>query len=358
MPLNLDENVYNRIAGRDRPKLKIWSSVGLLLTYRCNAACRFCAYHCSPDRGGLMPADLAVDVWRSLKTMAGDRAKVHLSGGEPFLFWDRLVEILEAARRAGLGPMGMVETNGFWATDEAQVRARLEILDALGVQRLKISCDPFHQEFVDIDRVRRLASIARDLLGPARILIRWEDCLHAGPAEGSAASFVRGVGEHPFRFTGRAAEDLARSVARRSIEDLRSEACTGALLGAKGVHVDPWGHVFSGTCSGLIVGRVTHEPLDRIWRSLDPREVPVIRTLLESGPVGLLTGAAAQGYGLLPAYADRCHLCTDLRQFLYDRGVEPSIIGPAECYRSSGRPAPQGGPAEDGVSVPRRPDSI
>ncbi|MBP8303699.1 MAG: radical SAM protein [Phycisphaerae bacterium] len=350
MTVNLDENVYNRVAGRDRPKLKVWSSVGLLLTYRCNAACRFCAYHCSPDRGGLMPVDLAIEVWEALKTMAGDRAQVHLSGGEPFLFWDRLVGILEAALRAGLGPVGMVETNGFWATDENQIRTRLEVLDALGVQRLKISCDPFHQEFVDLDRVRCLASIARDRLGPGRVLIRWEDCLDGGPPDGSSESWVRCMSEHPCRFTGRAASDLAQAVARRSVEDLRSDTCTRALLGAQGVHVDPWGHVFSGTCSGLIVGRVTDQPLDRIWRSLDPRTVPLVGTLLESGPVGLLPGAVCRGYGPLPAYADKCHLCTHVREFLHGRGVEPAVLGPAECYRPAPRPARPGALLRGGIS--------
>ena len=114
----LSDNVYNRSLGRDQPKFKVWTSAGLLLTYRCNASCRFCYYGCSPDKGGLMPVDMAVSVWQSLRVLAGDSAKVHLTGGEPFLCWEHLVEILRTDQQQHLGPADMVETNGFWATGD------------------------------------------------------------------------------------------------------------------------------------------------------------------------------------------------------------------------------------------------
>ena len=155
--LDLSENIYNRGLARDEPKFKLWRSAGLMLTYQCNAACEFCYYHCSPRKGGLMPVETCIAAWRSLKILAGDEAKIHLTGGEPFLYWDHLVEILREGREQSLGPVDLVETNGFWATDDRLIAERLETLVALGVQRLKISVDPFHQEYVDIEPARRLA---------------------------------------------------------------------------------------------------------------------------------------------------------------------------------------------------------
>src|SRR5512146_2434358 len=143
--MDLFENVYNRGARRSMPKFKLWRSAGLMLTYRCNAACEFCYYHCSPQKGGLMPEETCIAAWRSLKVLAGDEARIHLTGGEPFLYPEHLFAILKEGKKQGLGPVDLVETNGFWAANDRLVEDWLDLLLALGVQRLKISVDPFHQ---------------------------------------------------------------------------------------------------------------------------------------------------------------------------------------------------------------------
>ena len=129
----LSENTYNSKLMRNEPKFKLWRSAGLLLTYKCNCACEFCYYNCSPEKAGLMTVDTAIHAWRFLEALAGEGARVHLTGGEPFLYWERLIEILEQARAEGLGKCDMVETNGFWAVNEKIATERLIILNDLGV---------------------------------------------------------------------------------------------------------------------------------------------------------------------------------------------------------------------------------
>jgi MoaA/NifB/PqqE/SkfB family radical SAM enzyme len=370
---DLSENTYNRDLARDEPKFKLWRSAGLMLTYKCNAACEFCYYHCSPHKGGLMPAETCLDAWRSLKILAGDEAKIHLTGGEPFLYWDHLVEILKEGQKQNLGPVDLVETNGFWATDDRLIADRLYTLVALGVQRLKISVDPFHQEYVDIESAGRLAAAAKEKLGPDRVQVRWEKYLRgegvpplSSPcqatadgwiaAEGSSNAGVQGQDglatckgvppsprdrtyieayrDYPFRFTGRAAGHLAGLFASKPVEAFSRMDCMAGFLGAKGVHIDPYGNVFSGTCSGIILGNVRQTPLEEIWRAFHPAQIELINTLCERGPFWLLEKAKALGYVELPAYADKCHLCTHIRQFLFETHVEPSVVGPADCYRS------------------------
>jgi len=338
---SLSDNIYNRAAGREEPKFKIWRSAGLLLTYKCNASCKFCYYNCSPKQGGLMPVEMAVDAWRSLKELAGDSAKVHITGGEPFLYWDRLVEILREAKRHELGPVDMIETDGFWATDEKIVIERLKVLDELGTRRLKISCDPFHQEYVDIEPVRRLAKVARGLLGPDRVLVRWEKYIE-NPIEmkgvtpaGRDKRYVETLKEYPCRFTGRAAGHIASLVAKDTIEEISKTNCRDAFLGAKGVHIDPYGNIFSGTCSGIIIGNVAKQPLNEIWQNWQPSNNKMIEKLFHSGPVGLLDEAAKRGYKPAERHAGKCHLCTSIRRFFFDKGLYKSTLGPAECYESS-----------------------
>ena len=336
--IELSENIHNSRTTRSEPKFKLWRSVGLMLTYKCNCACEFCYYNCCPEKGGLMPVETAISAWQSLKILAGDSAKIHFTGGEPFLFWDHLQEILEQAQKQNLGKVDLIETNGFWATSEKIVRQRLKKLDELGMNRFKISTDPFHQQYVDIEPVRRLAEMAAEILGSERVLVRWQkyldnptDMKNLSPAE-LEQQYINAIKDYPCRFTGRAAGKLAELVASKSIESLAAMNCKSAFLGAKGVHIDPFGNIFSGTCSGIIIGNVNHMSLENIWKQFDPRSSGLIGTLFNKGPYGLLTEAEKQGYERKESYAGKCHLCTSLRKLFFNNDLEKSTFGPAECY--------------------------
>jgi MoaA/NifB/PqqE/SkfB family radical SAM enzyme len=335
---NLLENVYNKTVGRDEPKFKIWRNAGLLLTYKCNAECEFCYYNCSPKQGGLMPVEMVISCWKSLKELAGDETKIHITGGEPFLYWEHLVEILQEAKKHNLGPVDMIETNGFWATDEGIIKDRLKLLDELRINRLKISCDPFHQEYVDIDLVRRLAQSAKELLGENRILVRWEKYLENPVAMKNMSiaekeqQYAATLKDYPCRFTGRAGGRIAELCVKETVEQISKRNCRDAFLNAKGVHIDPFGNVFGGTCSGIIVGNVTKSNLEEIWRNWQPGNDFVIERLFQKGPAGLLEEAMKFGYKPEEKYASKCHLCTSIRQFFFSKGLYKSTIGPAECY--------------------------
>jgi MoaA/NifB/PqqE/SkfB family radical SAM enzyme len=336
--IDLSENIYNSRAARNEPKFKLWRSAGLMLTYKCNCACEFCYYNCCPEKGGLMPVDTALSAWQSLKVVAGNNAKIHITGGEPFLYWDHLLEILEQAQKQNLGKVDLIETNGFWATSEKIVRQRLKKLDELGMNRFKVSTDPFHQEYVDIEPVRRLAGMADEILGTERVLVRWQKYLEnpinmkgLSPAE-LEQQYIVAIKDYPCRSTGRAAGKLAELVASKSIESIAGMNCKSDFLAAKGVHIDPFGNVFSSTCSGIIVGNVNQSPLENIWKQFDPRCSGLIGTLFDKGPYGLLAEAEEGGYRRAEFYAGKCHLCTSIRQSFCDNGLEKPIIGPAECY--------------------------
>ena len=285
-----------------------------------------------------MPVDTAINAWGSLKSLAGDAAKIHITGGEPFLYWDRLQQILREGQKQKLGIVDLIETNGFWAENEKEIRQKLKALDELGMHKLKISCDLFHQEYVDIERVRRLAHIAEELLGTERLQVRWRKYLDS-PVETKKLSlsqrnerFVDTIKEYPCRFTGRAATKLAQLVDHKPIQAFESKNCKSSFLGAKGVHIDPFGNVFSGTCSGIILANINQTSLEDIWKWFVPAGNELIQALFESGPAGFSKNIEKHGYKADDTYASKCHLCTHARGFCFDHGLYKDVIGPAECY--------------------------
>jgi MoaA/NifB/PqqE/SkfB family radical SAM enzyme len=336
--MDILSNRYNHQIARGQPMLKLWRYAGLILTYRCSAACAFCYYCCGPDKKGLMDVDTAIEAWQALVRLAGPSAKIHLTGGEPFLYFERLAQIIEQAQRQNLKGLEYIETNASWADNKKEIRERLKFLDANGLEKLKISWDVFHAEFIDLDKVLRLKEVAEEVLGPDRVLIRWQRYLQEPvrirglKIEEKKELYCQALRQDSCRFTGRAAFQLAQLVANLPVESLLGKNCKSEILGAKGVHIDPYGNVFSGQCSGIAVGNVRQMPLDEIWRQFDPTQALFWQTLADSGPLGFFQQAMASGYVPLAKYASKCHFCTHLRRFFFDKKIFWPIITPEDCY--------------------------
>ena len=334
----LPTNIYNDRQDITTRKLKRWKYAGLMLTYKCSASCKFCYYNCSPISGGLMPIETAIFSWKSLIDLAGDEASVHITGGEPFLYFDHMAELVTRAKDMGLGGFDLIETNGSWATDENIITDRINILDAAGMSKLRVSWDMFHAEFIDQANVELLVKTAIKMLGADRVQVKWEKYLQnpvkscqISAEELSKQYKLVGAGEY-CRFTGRAGGELAELVADKTVEDIAENKRSCSFLGAKGVHIDPFGNVFSGLCSGMIIGNVNDKPLAEIWKNFDPERKEFFEILFKHSPAGLVNKAVEMGYHVKDAYAGKCHLCSDLRLFFFDNKQFRPIIGPSDCY--------------------------
>jgi organic radical activating enzyme len=336
--MDLNQNLFNQRQNRTGPKLKLWRYAGLLLTYRCSAACRFCSYFCSPQAEGLMPHDTALEAWASLVKLAGPAAHIHITGGEPFLYFDHLAALLEKAAARNLPPLNSLETNGFWAQNPTETREKLHFLNKIGLQELAVSFDPFHAEFVPIEAVQTLQALAAEILGPHRLKIRWEKYLQNCPPlelflePRNRMLLEKMLQEDRCRFTGRAAVEIGPLAAAVPLEQIQKQTCRNAFLNARGIHIDPFGNVFCGQCSGIIIGNVHKTPLEKLWELFDPPNWPVWDLLFRFGPAGLLARAQAAGFQTQGLYASKCHLCTDIRRFFFDKEVFLPIIGPEGCY--------------------------
>jgi len=326
------------------PEQAVWEYAGLMVTYWCNARCAFCYVYSAPNRGGTMSVESALRLWGGLDRLAaraGRRMRIHLSGGEPMGDWPALAAIIRAARDAGLTPLEKVETNAFWAEDDDVTRARIELLDALGMEKLVISADVYHQEFVPIERVQRCVRIARQVLGAARVRVRWWDFvrwpleLRRRPRAERQRAYAAALVRHKERLTGRASERLSHHFPRHPAGHFAGQRCVEEVLRSRHVHIDPYGNVFPGVCSGIILGNALQSSVEQVWDRLARgwREHPVVDAVVQGGSHELMRRVLQFGYRPRPeGYANKCDLCTHVRQFLVDHGLWRSYVGPDECY--------------------------
>jgi len=318
-------------------------SAGLLITTWCPARCRHCYVCAGPERSAWMTVDEARGHFAALARLGAAAEGIHVTGGEPFGDVDRLVAIVRAARDVGLGGVGFVETSGYWATSDAVVRDRLRALREAGMRQVAISADPFHQEFVPPNRVRRLYDVACEVLGPGGVRARrwmWlkePRDVAAMPQADRGRLFAEFLARYPERIVGRAATQLASLVPRRPVEQLPDEGCRAALLASGHVHILPGGWVYPGTCGGLLLGRAAADaggqPLDAILGDWRLRDAPTVARLADAGPKALLSDATVHGFTPDPdGYAGKCHLCWSVRRFLLQTGASARDVGPPEMY--------------------------
>ncbi len=338
---------------RSKPMpVKYWSFAGLMLTYWCNARCASCYVCSSPEAEGDMSVEAGLAFWEGLQNASPHGCRIHIGGGEPFGRWETLIELLRRAKVAGLEPAEAVETNAFWATDEKIISDHLAALNEAGMGRLAISSDPYHQQFVPIERVRLLARIGEEVLGPDRIRVRWLDWATEGfdtdsmTQEQRKRVFTAYAEKNRDRLAGRASVELAGLLPTKPAAAFADKPCYNRLLRSRHVHIDGEGIVCPGTCAGIILGRVTDtDSVGQLWQNLYNHfadmnnggklvpPVDVLNLLARSGPVALMAEAERLGYvEQADGYAGQCHLCWSVRRWLFENGHFRDRLGPATVY--------------------------
>ncbi len=150
-------------------------SGGLMLSYKCSAACRHCMYACSPQWSGdwiskdqlesYLPQLAAViqPSPQGPKHMSLNHG-LHFSGGEPFMNFERLLQAVEIANRLNI-PSTFVETNCFWCRNDAITRERLKALRQAGLSGILISVNPYYAEYIPFECTQRCVRISLDVFG-------------------------------------------------------------------------------------------------------------------------------------------------------------------------------------------------
>ncbi|MEQ1438892.1 radical SAM protein [Fontimonas sp. SYSU GA230001] len=136
--------------------------LSLMFSARCNARCAHCSTSCGPHRTEALSREQIFGLMdQAAEASHGEPLRIGLTGGEPFLDFPLLLEIVAHGKALG-ADMGCV-TNAYWATSDDKARAVLSELKDAGLNRLAISASRFHQMYVNRRRVERALNAGRQV---------------------------------------------------------------------------------------------------------------------------------------------------------------------------------------------------
>jgi hypothetical protein len=135
------------------------SDIGLVMTEQCPVGCRHCLASCTMEASDLPP--LATHLAWVAQVARVDRCKaLTITGGEPFVYYQRLLEIVHGCRAHGL--RASVFTSAYWATRDEIADLKLQQLAEAGLTGITVSSDEYHQERIPLTNVVRVLRASQD----------------------------------------------------------------------------------------------------------------------------------------------------------------------------------------------------
>ena len=320
-------------------KLPLPQSGGLLLSYKCTAACKHCMYFCSPeweadwikeedlrDCLSLLSGKISSAPWgdHSVSLNHG----LHFSGGEPFLNYDLLLKAVEIADEYHI-PSTFVETNCFWCTNDEITCEKLVKLKEAGLKGIMISVNPFYVEYIPFERTERCIRISSDLFGANVMIYQLEyyrqfkrlgiqSTISLEDYEKLAINdnFTPAGGVEMF-LMGRANRRLRDYFPTYPGREFFQQPCTTPVLRNWHNHFDNYGNIMPGYCGGVSLGN-WHDINRLVEEGLDLEDKPVLRFLISEDVEVLYHFARDFGFRENPSgYISKCDFCFDIRKHLF-----------------------------------------
>jgi len=235
---------------------------------------------------------------------------IGLSGGEAFLYFYRLCKFIKYA--SDKGALTSVNTNAFWGVTLDKAVEKLRILKEIGLTRLVVSMDDFHEEFIKPERVINVIRACKQVHQEVELQYV------ATKSTQRLGDFLKEHGDDLLNINCR--EIPCHPVGRASTmvkeEDLFLEQgipeglCPSAILS-----ISAFGKVIpccntAGHLPTLQIGTID-DPLPELHQKFINSSL--LRVLVGKGPKVLMDAAIKAGYEPRPnGYVDQCHLCYDL----------------------------------------------
>ncbi|MDH5451103.1 MAG: radical SAM protein [Candidatus Bathyarchaeota archaeon] len=292
-----------------------------LLTEKCNSRCIHCQGEHSPERQGVMKVEDGLNYLEETTSVA-KLDSFMIFGGESMLYPERVIKLCQKAKELSIPEIELI-TNGFWGKNVDRARSLATQLKGSGVNEVLISVDAFHLPYLPLDYARN-AALACAAAGIRRV--RWNIAiLESENASNDFDKQTRRIMEilAPLGMEknvnkvwpqGRARRTLTEFFPKQSLEGKCPKVET-ALVNPTCVTMDSRG--WASICWNLSIGNGKRQPLSKILIGYDWKNHPVIKTLVEHGPKGLLELPEASGFHFEEnRYIDKCHLCKDIRKIV------------------------------------------
>lgn len=337
-------------------------SAGVLLTYKCTNECRHCMYACSPKWGSdwidLKSAEKILETFsKSFReyypedfNQVGVNIGLHFTGGEPFLNFDLLLKLVEAASSHSI-PSIFVETNCFWCINDNVTEEKLTELKKSGLDGILISANPFVVEQTPFERIERAAKISRRIFGRNTIIyqesffnqmmsiglkgtISFEEYLLI-MSKRDPLGLYYGLSYPSMLLMGRLPYRLGHLYRKRPAREFFGESCLEELTRNWHVHVDNYYNYITGYCAGISLGDARE--LETLCQDgIDLDEHPIIGRLTSFEGIKKLFIYASENYGYKErenGYISKCHLCLDIRKHIVSQTNDFEELRPREFYK-------------------------
>ena len=243
-------------------------------------------------------------------------------GGESMLYPERTIKLFRRAKDLGIPEIELI-TNGFWGRDPEKARKLAFQLKEAGVTDALISVDAFHLPHIPLDGPRNAAIASREAGIKS---VRWnvailESVVASNKYDSQTKQLLEVLAPLSIEANfnkifpqGRAIENLRNFFPKQSLEGHCPEKET-TLVNPDCISLDPAG--WASICWNLAIGNAKKVPLSRLLTNYDWRKHPIIKALVEKGPLGLIDLPQWEGFDFQEEeYIDKCELCCDLRKFV------------------------------------------
>lgn len=136
------------------------TTLTIITTYQCTAACKQCCFESSPSVTGRLTRRQIRDRIAEAVASFVDLAQLVFSGGEAFLLKEDLYDAVEFATSRGL--QTRIVSNGSWGKSERHAEETARRLQSAGLTELNISTGKDHQEWVPPESVINAAKAAAE----------------------------------------------------------------------------------------------------------------------------------------------------------------------------------------------------
>jgi len=330
-------------------------SGGVFLTYKCSSRCKHCIYACSPSwkADWLSRGDAEKALYNLSKafrkrypesfTEVGVNLGLHFTGGEPFLNFNLLLDLVKMASKLKM-PSMFVETNCFWAVTDETAEEKLLQLKEAGLHGILISVNPFILEHVPFERTLRAIRAAEKIFG-GNVMIYQEYFRHQIERLGvhgtmQLKDYLDRTGAAGLYYAellpmGRACYELGHLFRRYPAEKFFNESCMEELTRPWHVHIDNYCNYITGYCGGISLGDARN--LDAICSGIDLDDHPILARLVSERGIKRLYTFGVEEFGYRESrsgYISKCHLCVDIRRHISEQTDEFRELRPREFYRN------------------------